>query len=736
MPPERPESGSSRGRPESGTALLPTFPLLPLPGHPGAATAIIPQPRTRKAKSLRRAAIVAILGPALCLLVPACIHEPRRARLALSFAAPSSRTFAPSGLELASVSLEGSGPGGMALAETSSDAAPLDLELVPGRWAFTARGISAAGLVLAQGSLELELLPGESRAGSIILLPAVGEGSLSISWAVLGSVQGPSRVEGALRGPGGQVLPLSAEAGALSIGIPALGSGPWELELRLMAGEIALCGLASALVIAAGMETLVSVQFEPPAARLGLGLILPEFTRPALDLNPLVRRAGTGETVAFRAGTGAGSGAALGPQALSLSWYRDGSALACAGSLLELPLPAAAARLRIDCLDHSPVGGRDARATVIASQAWAVGPLGWVETLARDDQPMSSPSYARGLGDCRDLAWSPGGSLLAAAGRESNAITLFEMEKPGSTFVLSSLTGASQPGFLAPSRLAFATDELIIASSDSQGALYAIARSGSGLSLLASLKGPGLAGAADFALAQGGTEAYVAAGGADAVTRVALGSGATFGPAQMVAVRDTGALSAFSRPSCVAVDPCGALVAVGTSGDDALYLFAREGSDGSLSLAQRIDRTALAAFASLSDPCSLVFSRDGSSLFVLSYYGKALIRLERPAGGGAFAPVAAAKAGIEGVSGFLYPKRLALSADGRLLAVAGAGASDGLALFDVAAPGRLGFLGVTAPLGCDAFLERPTSLAFSPRLPVLAAASDARMAIYRLGPGK
>jgi DNA-binding beta-propeller fold protein YncE len=243
-----------------------------------------------------------------------------------------------------------------------------------------------------------------------------------------------------------------------------------------------------------------------------------------------------------------------------------------------------------------------------------------------------------------------------------------------------------------------------------------------------------LAGAADLAVAEGGSQIYVAAPDAEAVALLRMGAAGAFDSIIAAAIKDASALSSFSKPACLALDTAGDILAVGTQGDDALYLFAREAPEGSLSLASRIDKTAFDAFGSLSDPCSLAFSPGGTSLFVLSYYGKAVFRLDKDPVSGAFSPVAGAKSGLGGVTGFATPKRLTVAPDGSLLAIAGGGAADGLALFDVSAPGALAFQGALLPSAGIALPSRPSALAFSPDGRFLALAADGYLSIFRAGP--
>jgi DNA-binding beta-propeller fold protein YncE len=343
----------------------------------------------------------------------------------------------------------------------------------------------------------------------------------------------------------------------------------------------------------------------------------------------------------------------------------------------------------------------------------------------------------RGLGDCRDLSWSADGARLAAAGKEANALSLLEAAAPGCCFALSSLGGSAEPALIGPSLLRLLPCGSILALSESSGAAYAalLPASQPGLPRLAgSLALPCLAGAKDLAVSANASCAYVAASGADAVARISLGpSGELLGAASAIAKGAPG-LETFAKPYCLALSPDGSLLAVGTAGDDAIYLFDRDGTTEALSLRSRLDKAAFPAGGPLSDPCSLAFSPGGASLFVLSYYGKAVIRLDRDASTGLYAPAASARSGQSGVAGFAYPKRLALSPGGEYLALIGSGADDGLALFRVGSVAQLEFIGALLPAAGLALPKKPSALAFSPDGAKLAIAADGLLSIFAVGP--
>jgi hypothetical protein len=641
----------------------------------------------------------------------------------------------PEGVAVATVKVALTGPGGAKLEASSRAAALLELELAPGTWSIAAKGCNTDGVEIVEGSLEVRLGPSERVARTLILRPIAGSGSISLSWSLKGELDGTLTVRGSLEGPGGATRSVEspfALPGGSPLALADLPSGGWELSLSLLRDGAPVCGLADGVLVAAGMTTLVSVVFSPPAASMAMSFLVPDYAATSLGLEPAVRRAAAGGRVAFKADCD-------GP----VSWFAEGSALAETGPKLLVEPEGGAASLRIDCVRTSGDGiapPRSGTARVLERPRQALGALDWAETLLRSEQDSAAQALERGLSDCRDLAWSPSGKLLAAAGKSSSCVSLFEGAQAGALFPLAVAGGAEEPGLVAPSRLRFASDSLIVALSESEGAVYSLAVEGAAdeprLRLAGAFADASLAGAKDLALASAGGRpawAYVAA--QDAVVLVALGPDGSPSSARVAAAAGSGDLAAFSKPSCVALDDSGRLAAVGTTGDDAIYLFDRDPSTGALALRQRIDKSAFPSGAALSDPCALAFAPGSTSLFALSYYGKAVLRLDRNAETGSFAPAAGLKSGTGAVRGFATPRAMGLCPGSALVAVVGGGAEDGLAALSAPPSGGLSFIGTVLPAEGDAVPQRPTALAFAPGGRMLALASDGALSVFSVSIG-
>jgi DNA-binding beta-propeller fold protein YncE len=666
----------------------------------------------------------------VALLLAACRHEtpsPSPATLTLSFGprTSSAKSFTPEEVAVSSIKIEGAGPGGTRVSASSADFAPVELELLPGSWVITAIGMNSKGIEVASGFLELSLGPSEKSARDIILNQVAGEGSVSLSWMLAGSVDGVLTVQGSLTSSAGLVLPIAAPfsaAGGGPLRFEGLRNGSWTLELRLFGDGAALCGLADGVLVAAGMETKVSVSFRPPEATLSLGFVLPDLTVPSFQVEPTVRRVSTGTSLIFRA-----------PVLGALSWYAEGAALAVSGNELRYAPNSGPCVQRIDCVLGGSSLPRSGSAEAHICESQVLGPLVWGELVDKDEGSNAAQTAMRALGDCRDLAWSPDGTLFAVAGKASNGLSLFETPAPGAIFARSFLGGAAAPSLASPSILRILPGLSIMAFSESEGAAYSVrASSSGGLVLARALTEACLAGAKDAVASADASCAYVAASGADAVALVTLNAGGELVGASVAAVKGAGSLASFSRPNCLALSPDGSLLAVGTAGDDAIYFFDRDSATNALSFRSRVDKSAFPAEGPLSDPCSLAFSPYGSNLFVLSYYGKALIRLDREPGGGLFAVTGSARSGVNGIAGFAYPKRLALSPDGRLLAVIGSGAEDGLSLFEVGSAAQLDYKGTILPGAGCAIPKKPSALAFSPDGSVLAIAADGFISLFKV----
>lgn|GEM_PF-3167990 len=645
-----------------------------------------------------------------------------------------SLAIVPDGLSISSIEVKLSGPDGSSI-ERSSDGSAIELELAPGTWTIRATGYNGDGIPLVEGSSEVRLEPSERTSHTVALRPISGKGSIALGWSLRGELDGGLSVSGSLEGPGGETRSIESpfDRSELSpLVFEDLPCGGWKLSLSLLRDGVAVCGLAEGVLVAAGMRTAVTVDFDPPAANLAITFIMPDYSSTSLALKPAVRRAASGQAVALEADC-----------AGDVAWYAEGSRLAETGSRLLYTTEGSASSVRIDCVladDEGSAPPRSGSARIIFREAQALDALEWSEILRRSEQDEASQAASLGLSDCRDLCWSPSGGLLAAAGRDSGSVSLFDAAAAGALFPIASIDASDAPDLVAPSRLRFVAEGRLLALSESEGAVYAISIEGPAdaptLRLAGVFADASLSGAKDLALAPAGTDGqaaavYVAAQATDSVVLLALGEEGLPASARIVAGTGAGELASFSRPSCVALDGTGTLLAVGTSGDDALYLFGRDAATGDLAFRQRINKSSFPASAPLSDPISLAFSPDSASLFVLSYYGKSIARLDRDASSGAFAPQAGSRSGTGGVRGFATPRALGLNPKAGLAAVAGSGAEDGLAAFDIeASSGGLAYLGAILPTEGDAVPPRPMTLAFSPDGSRLALAADGSLSIF------
>ena len=718
------------------------LPLTPPWARPRVPTRALQPSPLRSARQRRRhnelLAFIPLLS-ILILLFPSCKHpaapgsqqQALKATLTIGFERPRARSFAPADLSIASLVLKASGPNG-ALVELNVDPGKLSasLELAPGTWSLSAEGLSKDAAIVAKGALDLSLGPAEARNAVLVLLPMGGKGNLAISWTIVGSLETGATVEGRLVPARGDPIILSSLADALSMAALEVDSGPYTLELKLISPSGPLCGLAEAILVAADMETKASLVFEPPEARMALSIAAPDFDGPVLAILPSIRRVAPGVTAFFEArGENSGQGA----------WYVDGSESAETSSSLGLTGGEAYLKARVDRIAKgSEIAYGSASALLRVGEAYAAGPLVWAESLERDESGMIDGLKA--LGDCRDLAFSASGDCIALVGKDSGALSFLRFEGAGSVFAEPFLSAADRPELLNPTRVKAHPSGSFLIYSEDEGSICSIAapvlNGVDRAETLGYLADTGLKGATDFILSPDGSQALFAVGSTDALWIAALDADSAPLSASRAAGKGDPGLEQFSKPLALALSADGSRLAVGTAGDDALYIFIRDTATGNLGFSQRIDKAAILPLASLSDPCALAFAPDGSSLFVLSYYGKSLIRFDFSAASGAYSATAASKSGINGVAGFDYPKRLAVHPGRNLVAISGSGASDGIALFDTRASASLSFIDAILPGSGDASILKPLPLAFSPDGAWLAAASaeSEKLGLYWLIP--
>lgn len=664
--------------------------------------------------------VICLAGAVFSAYVQSCNPRQEPARLILNFEKPlnSARTALPPDIAISNIEIEAKGPQGSLCSATSTGGSTIELELLPGEWIIDAKAYNSSGIALAAGRLVVNLSPSQRVTGTLVLLPCSGSGSLFITWKYLGSIGGELRVDGRLLGPQETELPIAAAFSEAPLHFENLMGGGWRIELRLLVDGIAVCGLSEGIFVASGMETRLDAIFEPPAATLSLSLMAPNFSAPLLPIRPSLRRAAPGSLLSFEAET-------EGP----LAWTLEGEPLAGGEKRISFDYSQGLGKRHLDCVAQAESIPRSGRASFIIEESRSLGSLSWASSLVRNDEETGSSSYIKALGDCRDLAWSEDGKYLALAGKSSNAISILEFGGPGSIFLAANLGGSGEPGLLTPNLIRNNRSGAFLALSEAGGKLYSIDKA-SGLWRLGSVYSDSrLVGAKDLLFVNTLT-AYIAAEASDTIFILAFDEeGQPSGLSEVITAGQSG-LEAFSRPSCLAASQDGSLVAVGCSGDDAIYIFGRDASTAALCLLQRLDKAAFATTAPLSDPCSLAFSPDASSLFVLSYYGKSVIRLNRSSLDMSYGVGTGLRSGTGVVSGFATPKRLALSASTSSLAVIGGGSDDGLTLFTTALETGLDYIASLLPTQDDAIPPKPTCAAFSPQGEYFVLAADGILSFF------
>ncbi|MEI6387674.1 MAG: beta-propeller fold lactonase family protein [Spirochaetota bacterium] len=626
------------------------------------------------------------------------------ATLTMSFGS-SPRAFAPPAAEIDHYTISAAGPDGASMA-SESIATVLTLELLPGEWSISAEGLAKDGRRLVSGSVIVRLSPGERQNATIILLPEGGTGSLVVSWSTRGDPGVGTSLEGSIT-TAATSIPLSASGTSGTIELADIPSGSWTLEARLSKDALKVAGLADSILIVSGCETTAVLVFEPPVARMALSFVGPSFKAETALIAPPVRRIALGALAGFEHDPALGSG----------SWFKEGSptALTSASILMAASIEGSQ---RIDWVADSSFTARSGKALIQSSSATAFGPFQWMETVVRSDLGAST---ARGIDGCRDLLFTPDGKWLFAAGKDGSSVSSFALSNGKAPTLRSSIGKTELPALDGASRLALVPGtSTILVLGETGGNLVALSFDSAGaFTSPGSIAAPELTTARGLVVSPGGGQAWLPSEGADAVLKVDLDAdGLPTGISSIAKSGDTG-LEAFDRPLCIAVSNDGSELAVGTAGDDAVYLFAINGPSGSLSLLQRVSKESVASIASLSDPVDLAFSKNGSSLFALSYYGKSLIRFDRN-GTGMFAATAAAKSGVGQSAFFDYPKRMALDPLGTRIVVSGGGTNDGLSSFSISQNSALIPLGNIGPGTGDALPQKPCALAFSPQDAILA----------------
>ena len=119
-------------------------------------------------------------------------------------------------MEVASYDIIGAGPldGSFELLGVTESTVVVD-GLTPGSWTVTVQGVNPDGVVIATGSIVVEVAPGRVGTATVVLVPIEGDGwlELEISWPV-GALSNPSIEAHLISDVADQILPFDVQLGA------------------------------------------------------------------------------------------------------------------------------------------------------------------------------------------------------------------------------------------------------------------------------------------------------------------------------------------------------------------------------------------------------------------------------------------------------------------------------------------------------------------------------------------
>jgi len=616
------------------------------------------------------------------------------------------RTALPADNMITTIYIKGSGPQGMTIEKTST-LSTVSLELSPGIWSFQAEGRSANGLTLAVGSLTVQVKSGERLQANLALLPLSGAGRLNISWAIQGDLGPDAIVHYNLKGPQDYNNSFTASATASRIDPIELSAGSYILTATISANGIDLCGLAESILILANQETTLHLSFAPPLATVQSTISVPIILGPPVELLPRTRYVSVNTLPLF----------ALYPATIiqKSSWYLEGIVIPT-GPFVHTDhiqvqnLPPNSGRYRLDWIGNTgALSDGSATATIVQKDGPSVEPIGWAEKIYAEDLGSNKASLA--LENCKDMAINDGSATLALISKDKNSLGIFSYSGPGTLMPLGSFSSSQDAMFQGPIRLRFIpeTNELLVLCETSGNLFkFQVDEQSHQPSLLQVFHSELLVGASNLVLL-GSRWALITVPDNNRVYRLDITTMQTDTLEEWASPAQPG-LESLSRPSSMAVNATHQELVIGTLGDDALYFFAYNEINGSGSLQYKLTKEAVSPITNLSDPIDLQFTPDGASLFALSYYGRALLELDRDPLTGTYTPVNALKSGSGGVMGFNYPQRLAIAAEKNLLFISANGTGDGISVVQYAPGSPLNWLGyfpvVDEPFG----LAKPTAL--------------------------
>ena len=282
---------------------------------------------------------------------------------------------------------------------------------------------------------------------------------------------------------------------------------------------------------------------------------------------------------------------------------------------------------------HVYVASSVADAVVVFSRDAASGALSFVETK-RDNK-----GKVNGLNGAESVAVSPDGLHVYVAGRNDNAIAVFERD-------------------VASGMLTFVEEQ----------------RSGTG-------GVEGLLGAKSVAVSPDGAHVYAAGSLDDAVA--VFGRDATTGKLTFVEAQREGAngITGLAGARAVTLSPDGANLYVAGATDDALAVFSREAATGRLTFVEA-QHDGAGGVNGLNGANAVAISPDGTYVYVTGSVDGALAVFQRDAATGALTFVEQKRNGVGGVAGLHGAAAVAVSPDGYSIYATGS-TSDAVADFEV-----------------------------------------------------
>lgn len=559
----------------------------------------------------------------------------------------------------------------------SSTSGTFKVELPCGNWDIEVQGLSVDEKVLAIGTSTISLNPGEERQLSITLYPIEGEGELSLSWTVEGNIGTEAEIIFELEGSRGYEFETRVSALQNTFSPLKIPAGSYILRAHLIHQEKELCGFTESLLILANLQTSVQLVFSPPVARLGLVLRTPIFLGKEVHISPLRRVAAPSIPLLFKLDSDnipAGS-----------RWFLEGHEITANNELTKLRINNILIRsspYRLDWVGNlGALADSSASASILIRAAVILGPLSWAEKIYSSD--LGNQTARLSFDNCRDIAVSDDSHFVAIIGKNKQTLGIFEYEGPGSL----SPAAAFLPDYISllqePVRVLFIPNEhRILLLCRSSGSILELSFNSENLnwSISQSISYPSLVGANNFSLYKG-RWLYITNPEANKVLLMDIKK-----PNQEVIdilFPKEPDMQNFSRPSSIAISENTNTLTIGTLGDDSLYFYNINNENGDLLFKQKITKTSSGNLASLSDPVDMIFTKEGNSLLVASYYGKALLRFDLNPLTNLFEITRIAKNGQNGISGFNSPQRLAISPDNRYVVLTATGTNDGITLFSI-----------------------------------------------------